>query len=85
MTTTLRKERAADKKRIGYLSHAYFSVYAPNHVVYGLGSSDFYGAIISSLFYVGGGASVHYDAALARAPSRKLAVQKATWAQYPGN
>jgi hypothetical protein len=64
---------------------AFFSVYAPNHVVYGVGSSDFYGAIISSLFYASGGASVHYDAALARAPSAKLMVQRATWAQLPGS
>lgn len=64
---------------------AYFSIYAPNHVVYGVGNSDFYGAIISSLFYVSGGANVHYDAALARAESPKLAVQRATWGQFPGN
>lgn len=63
---------------------AYFSVYAPNHVVYGVGNSDFYGAVISSLFYVSGGASVHYDAALSRAASPKLEVQKATWGLLPG-
>ncbi|PYO11485.1 MAG: hypothetical protein DMD30_00245 [Gemmatimonadetes bacterium] len=65
-------------------SDAYFSVYAPNRVVYGVGNSDFYGAVISSLFYISGGASVHYDAALARAPSPKLEVQKATWGLFPG-
>lgn len=64
---------------------AFYSVYAPNRVVYGLGSSDFYGAVVSSLFYVSGGASVHYDAALARQASPRLQVQSATWAQLPVN
>jgi hypothetical protein len=64
---------------------AFYSIYAPNRVVYGLGSSDFYGSVISSLFYASGGASVHYDAALARGPSPRLQVQKATWTQIPVN
>lgn len=64
---------------------AFYSIYAPNRVVYGLGSSDFYGSVISSLFYASGGASVHYDAALARAASPKLQVQKATWGQMSVN
>ncbi|MFL5544756.1 MAG: hypothetical protein ACJ792_08610 [Gemmatimonadaceae bacterium] len=64
---------------------AYFSVYAPNHVVYALGNSAFFGAVISSIFYITGSAQFHYDEALARAASPKLQVQKATWAQFPGN
>ncbi len=64
---------------------AYFSVYAPNNVVYALGNSAFYGAVISSIFYITGSAQFHYDEALARAASPKLEVQKATWTQFPGN
>jgi hypothetical protein len=64
---------------------AFYSIYAPDRVVYGLGSSDFYGSVISKIFYVSGGANVHYDAALARAASPKLQVQKATWSQIPVN
>ncbi|MGI8401791.1 MAG: DUF7305 domain-containing protein [Gemmatimonadaceae bacterium] len=64
---------------------AYFSVYAPNHVVYGVGQGDFYGAIVSSQFYASGGAKVHYDAALARAASTKLVVSRASWTELPGN
>jgi hypothetical protein len=64
---------------------AYFSVYAPNKVVYALGNSAFFGAVISSIFYITGSAQFHYDEALARAASPKLEVQKATWAQFPGN
>jgi hypothetical protein len=60
---------------------AYFSVYAPNNVVYALGNSAFFGAVISSIFYITGSAQFHYDEALARAASPKLAVQKATWSQ----
>jgi len=64
---------------------AYFSAYAPNNVVYALGNSAFYGAVISSVFYMQGSAQFHYDQALARAPSPFLRVQKATWGQFPGN
>jgi hypothetical protein len=60
---------------------AYFSVYAPNKVVYALGNSAFFGAVVSSIFYITGSAQFHYDEALARAASPKLAVQKATWSQ----
>ncbi|HJP58927.1 MAG TPA: pilus assembly PilX N-terminal domain-containing protein [Gemmatimonadaceae bacterium] len=64
---------------------AYFSVYAPTKVVYALGNSEFYGAVISNIFYITGSALFHYDEALARAPSPYLRVQKATWGQFPGN
>jgi hypothetical protein len=64
---------------------AYFSVYAPDKVVYALGNSSFYGAVISNIFYITGSAQFHYDEALARAASPKLQVQKATWGQFPGN
>ena len=64
---------------------AYFSAYAPNHVVYALGNSAFYGAVIASIFYMQGSAQFHYDQALARSPSPFLRVQKATWGQFPGN
>jgi hypothetical protein len=64
---------------------ASYSIYAPDRIVYGYGSSDFYGAVVSKIFYVGAGASVHYDAALARSASPKLQVQKATWGQIPAN
>lgn len=63
---------------------AYFSVYAPNKVVYALGNSEFYGAVISSIFYITGSAQFHYDEALARKSSPKLEVLKTTWAQFPG-
>ena len=64
---------------------ASYSIYAPDRVVYGYGSSDFYGAIVSKIFWIGAGASVHYDAAIARGESPKLQVQKATWSQIPVN
>ena len=64
---------------------AYFSVYAPNKVVYALGNSAFFGAVVSSIFYITGSAQFHYDEALARAASPRLQVQKATWGQFPGN
>jgi hypothetical protein len=66
-------------------SDAYFSVYAPNNVVYALGNSAFFGAVISSIFYITGSAQFHYDEALARAASPKLQVQKATWSQISVN
>jgi hypothetical protein len=64
---------------------AYFSVFAPNKVVYALGNSSFFGAVVSSIFYITGSAQFHYDEALARAASPRLQVQKATWGQFPGN
>jgi len=64
---------------------AYFSVYAPTKVVYALGNSSFFGAVISNIFYITGSAQFHYDEALARMASPKLVVQKATWGQFPGN
>ena len=66
-------------------TQAYYSVYAPNHVVYATGSSDFYGAVVASVYYATGGAKFHYDAALARQPSNKLEVQRGSWAQLPGS
>jgi hypothetical protein len=65
-------------------SEAYYSVYAPNHTVYVTGGADFYGAVVASTYYANGGAKFHYDAALARQPSYKLAVQGGSWAQLPG-
>jgi type II secretory pathway pseudopilin PulG len=65
-------------------TQAYYSVYAPNHVVYATGNSDFYGAVVASIYYATGGAKFHYDAALARQPSHKLAVRRGSWAQLPG-
>jgi hypothetical protein len=64
---------------------AFFSVYAPNNVVYALGNSAFFGAVISKIFYITGSASFHYDEALARAASPKLQVQRATWTQMSVN
>jgi hypothetical protein len=64
---------------------AYYTVYAPNHIVYELGAGDFYGAIVASIYYATGGGRFHYDAALARLPSNKLAVQRGSWAQLPGS
>jgi type II secretory pathway pseudopilin PulG len=63
----------------------YFSVYAPNHVVYELGGGDFYGAIVAWIYYATGGGKFHYDAALARQPSNRLEVQLGSWAQLPGS
>lgn len=65
-------------------TEAYYSVYAPNHIVYATGGSDFYGAVVASIYYATGGAKFHYDAALARQPSPRLAVQRGSWAQLPG-
>lgn len=64
---------------------SYYTVYAPNHIVYELGAGDFYGAIVASVYYATGGGRFHYDAALARLPSNKLAVQRGSWAQLPGS
>jgi hypothetical protein len=62
-----------------------YTVYAPNHIVYELGGGDFYGAIVAQIYYATGGGKFHYDAALARLPSAKLAVQRGSWAQLPGS
>lgn len=64
---------------------SYYSVYAPNHVVYELGAGDFYGAIVAYIYYASGGGRFHYDAALARQQSFKIAVQRGSWAQLPGS
>lgn len=64
---------------------SYYSVYAPNHVVYEQGAGDFYGAVVAWVYYASGGGRFHYDAALARQPSFKIAVQRGSWAQLPGS
>jgi hypothetical protein len=64
---------------------SYYSVYAPNHIVYETGAGDFYGAVIASDYYSSGGGKFHYDAALARQSSHKNAVQAGSWAQPPGS
>jgi hypothetical protein len=64
---------------------AYYSVYAPDRIVYATGNSAFYGAVIASLVYFTGSASFHYDEALARAASPKLQVQRSTWSQMSVN
>jgi hypothetical protein len=63
---------------------SYYSVYAPNHIVYETGAGDFYGAVVASIYYATGGGKFHYDAALARQASKKVAVQGGSWAQLPG-
>jgi type II secretory pathway pseudopilin PulG len=64
---------------------SYYSVYAPNHVVYQTGAGDFYGAVVASVYFATGGSKFHYDAALARQSSNKVAVQRGSWAQLPGS
>jgi hypothetical protein len=64
---------------------SYYSVYAPNHIVYETGAGDFYGAVVASDYYSSGGGKFHYDAALARQSSNKTAVQPGSWAQLPGS
>lgn len=64
---------------------SYYTVYAPNHVVYELGAGDFYGAVVAYIYYASGGGRYHYDAALARLPSFKISVQRGSWAQLPGS
>ena len=64
---------------------AYYSVYAPNHIVYATGGTDFYGAVVALSYNATGAAQFHYDAALARQPSNNLAVQQGSWAQLPGS
>jgi hypothetical protein len=64
---------------------SYYTVYAPNHIVYETGAGDFYGAVVASIFFATGGGEFHYDAALARQSSNKVAVQRGSWAQLPGS
>ena len=64
---------------------SYYSVYAPNHVVYETGAGDFYGAVVASIYYSTGGGKFHYDAALARQSSSTVAVHSGSWAQLPGS
>ena len=64
---------------------AAYSVYAPNHPVVLTGGGDLKGAIVASTFSQTGGASMHYDEALARLPSKELIVQRGTWSMLPGN
>jgi type II secretory pathway pseudopilin PulG len=64
---------------------SYYTVYAPNHIVYETGAGDFYGAVVASIYYATGGGKFHYDAALARQSSNKVDVQRGSWAQLPGS
>jgi hypothetical protein len=62
-----------------------FSIYAPNHDVTLSGGGTMFGAVVANTFTVSGGGSLHYDAALARQASKKLAVQRATWSMLAGS
>lgn len=64
---------------------SYYTVYAPNHIVYELGGGDYYGAVVAWIYYASGGGRFHYDQALARQPAFKIAVQRGSWAQLPGS
>ena len=64
---------------------AYYSIYAPNHTVTASGSADIYGGVVAKNYFQTGGAKLHFDAALAKGASNKLAVQKGSWAQLPGS
>lgn len=64
---------------------SYYTVYAPNHIVYETGTGAFYGAVVASDYYKLGGGDFHYDAALSRQPSSTLSVHRGSWAQLPGN
>ena len=64
---------------------AYYSVYAPNHAVEETGGGDYHGAVVAATYLSTGGGKFHYDEALARQPSNKLAVQRGSWAQLPGS
>jgi hypothetical protein len=64
---------------------AAFSIYAPNHDVTLSGGGEIFGAVVANSFTSSGGGQLHYDAALARQASKKLAVQRATWAMLPGS
>jgi type II secretory pathway pseudopilin PulG len=63
---------------------AAFSIYAPNHDVTLAGGGEVYGAIVGNSFTLSGGGKLHYDEALARQASKKLAVQRATWSMLAG-
>ena len=63
----------------------YYSIYAPNHAVSETGGGDFYGAIVAASYTSSGGGKFHFDQALTRLPSGKLAVERGTWAQLPGS
>lgn len=62
----------------------YYTVYAPNHVVYETGGGDYYGAVVAQVYYSSGGGKFHYDEALLRQPSKKIVAQRGGWAQLPG-
>jgi hypothetical protein len=53
--------------------------------VYETGAGDYYGAVVAYIYYASGGGRFHYDAALARQQSFKVAVQRGSWAQLPGS
>ena len=63
----------------------YYTVYAPNHIVYETGNGDYYGAVVAQVYYSSGGGKFHYDEALARLPSNKIVAQRGGWAQLPGS
>src|SRR5205085_6979797 len=62
----------------------YYTVYAPNHVVYETGGGDYYGAVVAQVYYSSGGGKFHYDEALMRQPSKQIVAQPGVWAQLPG-
>ena len=62
-----------------------FSVYAPNHPITVTGGGEIWGGVVGATYTATGGARLHYDAALARRPSKKLVVHPASWAQLAGN
>jgi hypothetical protein len=62
----------------------YYTVYAPNHVVYETGGGDYYGAVVAQIYYSSGGGKFHYDEALLRQPSKKIVTRPGGWAQLPG-
>jgi hypothetical protein len=65
-------------------SAGYYTVYAPNHIVYETGGGDYYGAVVAQIYYSSGGGKFHYDEALLRQPSQKIVAQRGGWAQLPG-
>ena len=65
-------------------SAGYYTVYAPNHIVYETGNGDYYGAVVAQIYYSSGGGKFHYDQALARLPSNRIGTQRGGWAQLPG-
>jgi hypothetical protein len=65
-------------------SAGYYTVYAPNHVVYETGGGDYYGAVAAEIYYSSGGGKFHYDEALLRQPSKKIVTQRGGWALLPG-